>query len=648
MYQIKKLRDDQTVEFAAFELKKYLRMMMPECGDISICYDPEAKDGFRLGLLEDFGLPNEAEDVALDDIVHIDTDPEGGILAGSNPRSVLFAVYRFLRLNGCRWLFAGMDGEFIPRKNIEPQKYHKLADYRYRGHTTEGDPSFRQIMDYIDFHPKLELNSYGLTDIHTYHYRYYKHSNNEMNREPEPVSASLVDQYHVLFQAEILRRGLIIGEGGHSLLPASVGLHYSDRAAYKSGEKQVPEEIVPFLALLGGKRALHKNDIYYTNMCMSNPEWRKRFVNTLADFAQANMHLSMIAIPLADGHHNHCECEKCTEGGRRPSDWRVLVANDLADEMDRRGLHHKIYFSTYVDAMFPPVVERLKKSNRFFIQFTPISRSYSASLNENSIIPEPAPYEARNVWEAPKSMEQCISHLLDWRKQFDGPCRCFDYHFWRAQYRDPGLAYISRRVYEDVRALKIFNIQGYMQDGSNKSFFPHGFHHYIYSESLVNRDCDYEAELADYMETLYGEDWKQVSAYLNSISEAFGEKYMAGEDSADIAKGRHYNPDRAKILETVPELAANARALAKAHRVMPTRPQTVAYRMLERHAEYCELLAQVMIAKAKGYDKLALEKMQYFKETFGKYDWELENYLDLGLAMRTLTVIAKQMPNIEF
>ena len=55
-YQIKKLRLDQTVDFAAEELKKYLRMMMPECGDISISYEPGAVDGFRLGLAADFGM----------------------------------------------------------------------------------------------------------------------------------------------------------------------------------------------------------------------------------------------------------------------------------------------------------------------------------------------------------------------------------------------------------------------------------------------------------------------------------------------------------------------------------------------------------------------------------------------------------------
>lgn len=124
MLTIKKVRADHVIDFAAEELKKYLRMMMTECGEIDIIYDPDALDGFRLGLLSDFGLPSEAEDLALDDVIHVDTTAEGGILAGSNPRSVLFAVYRLLRENGCRWLYPGVDGDYVPTKDIEGVKYH--------------------------------------------------------------------------------------------------------------------------------------------------------------------------------------------------------------------------------------------------------------------------------------------------------------------------------------------------------------------------------------------------------------------------------------------------------------------------------------------------------------------------------------------
>ena len=87
MYRIYKITSHPTVDFAAEELKKYLRMMMPESGDISICYAPDAKEGLRLGLMSDFGIDtSEAEDLELDDILHVDTDGENGIIAGSNYR----------------------------------------------------------------------------------------------------------------------------------------------------------------------------------------------------------------------------------------------------------------------------------------------------------------------------------------------------------------------------------------------------------------------------------------------------------------------------------------------------------------------------------------------------------------------------------
>ena len=108
------IHPNHVLVFAAEELKKYLRMMMPQSEDVEILFDSKEDQGFRLGLLEDLGLPCEAEDPVLDDVIHIDTTERGGILAGSNPRSVLFAVYRFLRLNGCRWLYPGVDGEHIP------------------------------------------------------------------------------------------------------------------------------------------------------------------------------------------------------------------------------------------------------------------------------------------------------------------------------------------------------------------------------------------------------------------------------------------------------------------------------------------------------------------------------------------------------
>lgn len=645
MFTIKKMRDDQTISFAADELKKYLWTMMPRSSNIPISLDPKATDGFRLGLLEDFGLESEAADPVWDDVVHIDTTTEGGILAGSNSRSVLFAVYRFLRLNGCRWFYPGPEGEYIPMKDIAPQQYHKMADHRVRGYTIEGDPSMEQVNYWVDYQAKLELNMFVPSDPYVYLRRYYERRNLESNRPPEIVTPEQCDQWMRTLECEALKRGMLLKEGGHQEIPSILGLNPADRDAYLSGEKKIPEDIRPYLAQMNGKRDLFRNDIYYTNLCMSHPEVRRMQVQYTADKIQNNPHLCMSGLGFADGTHNHCECEECSK--LHPSDFQIMIANELDEELTRRGITSKVAISTYVDMMFPQKQEKIKNPDRFLMQFTPISRSYSASITEDTVLPEPLPYK-RNAWTPPNGIDACMALFQARRKGMNVPAYAYEYHFWRAQFRDPGLMIVSRRIYEDVRSLKLMDIDGYQQDGSNKHFFPHGFHQFIHAETLVNRDCDYDALLDDYFSLLFGKDYQKVLRYLNGVSEAFGEKYMAGEDRAEGAKDPLHNPERAVKLEHVAELAAVARALVKKNRKAPVRVQALAWRLLERHAEFSEGIANVFIAKARGYDKLALEKMDAFIASFGRHDYELERWMDFGLWATLTRAIIVRMPFIQY
>ena len=163
----------------------------------------------------------------------------------------------------------------------------------------------------------------------------------------------------------------------------------------------------------------------------------------------------------------------------------------------------------------------------------------------------------------------------------------------------------------------------------------------------MNRDVDYQQEQADYYEKLYGADWKRVLKYLTGISDAFLFNYMQGELSADPKKGTHYNPQRAAALSEVKELAAELRAIEKAHSYNPIPTQGIAWRMLVLHAEYCEGLAEVFTEKCLGHTRHALELMRAFLNRFGKHDFETERYLDFGLAAQSLSIIVNQLPPIE-
>jgi len=640
MFQIKKMRADHVVDFAAEELKKYLRMMMPECGEIDILYAPEATDGFRLGLLSDFNLPSEAEDPVLDDVIHVDTDLNGGILAGSNPRSVLFAVYRFLRLNGCRWLYPGIDGEYVPVADIQPQKYHKMADHRFRGHCNEGAESQQCMMETIDFYAKQELNVYMIEFDNPYYYynTYYSHSLNTANRPAEPVTFDQVKQWKRQCEVEISKRGLQFHDMGHGWTADPFGLPSTE------GWKSIPDQAITpeqreCLAMMKGVRGLRNGVALNTNLCMSNPKVRTTMAKAIADYAEKHSNVDYLHVWLADGSNNHCECENCQKA--RPSDFYMMIMNELDEILTEKGLATRIVFIAYVDTLFAPEKVFIKNPQRFSLLYAPITRSYTSSITEESVIPE-APDYVRNNWERPKAAEANLSHLRQWQKNWKGPGFSYEYHYWRQQYYDPGLMYISRRIYEDIRSLKVMGLDGFVEDGSQRSFFPNGFHIYIYAEALMDRNCDFEAVKDDYFQHIYGESWKEVKAFLQKVTDTFDFIYMTGEGSADARKGTHFNPAWAEKLPAIKALAAEGKAIAEAHLAMPNRPQTVSMRLLLRHAEYIEGYAEFIAAKAQGNDAEAKEKFEAFRDAFGRHEFEIERYFDHGLGFRTMSLIVSR------
>ena len=141
---------------------------------------------------------------------------------------------------------------------------------------------------------------------------------------------------------------------------------------------------------------------------------------------------------------------------------------------------------------------------------------------------------------------------------------------------------------------------------------------------------------------MHGKDWKDAYLLLKQISDAFDFAYMEGVCSKDKRISTYYDPDRVPQLEKIHELAAKERALVKKHLKMPNRPQTVSWRLLLRHAEYCDRMADIMIAKAKGQNYKAIELAKEYEHEFGKYELEIERYYDHCLACRVLEHITRR------
>lgn len=627
MYSIYKITSNTVVDFAAEELKRYLRMMMPRCGEIPIEYKPDAQDGFRLGLMSDFSLDtSEAEDIELDDILHIDTDAEGGIIAGDNPRSVLLAVYKYLTLNGCRWLYPGVDGEFIPIQDIAPVKYHKMADCRYRGQCNEGAESQQCMLETIDFSPKIGLNVYMLEfDIPKIYYDwYYNHKNNEKNREPEPVSADTVLQWKRACEAEIAKRGLQLHDMGHGWNAEAFGI--SSLGGWTKDENNpVPKEARQYLALIDGKRGLFKGVALNTNFCMSNAKARAIVTKTVCDYAELNHNVDYLHVWLADAQKNHCECENCRK--KTPSDWYVILLNDIDAELTRRGLNNRIGAVIYSETAYEPTCEYIKNPERFLFLLGAITRSYTYSVEKNPKIEEFTPF-VLNKSGRPETAEEHVVRAQAWQKFAPSPLIAYEYHFWKHQHYAPGVLSFARRLYEDVHSYKANGFNGIIEDGSQRSFFPNGLSYYVYAATLFDNAVDYDELVHDYCSHAYGDMCDLALEYLKAIDEHLPQTYVEVRHSLSRDVNQYYKPQMEQMLLAVDRITREYEQKFAAYKNMPYRVQTVSVRLLMKHAEYCRGLANALALKCVGRDVAAKEAIEAFEDEFGKYEVAMERYYD--------------------
>ena len=631
MYTIKKITSSPVVDFAAEELKKYLRMMMPRCGEIPITYDPEAKDGFRLGLMTDFGLSvEEADDPALDDILHVDTDENGGIIAGSNPRSVLLAVYRYLQENGCRWLFPGIDGEFIPIRNVAPTQYHKMADCRFRGQCNEGAEAQYNMMETIDFSPKIGLNVYMLEfDIPMCYYSgWYNHRHNDTYR-PEPVTPETVLQWKRMCEVEMTKRGLQFHDRGHGWTVEAYGFDSGGGwETVGNGEDLSDVGNGRYIAKVNGKRAFYNGSPMDTNFCMSNPEARKLFVDCVADYAQKQNNVDYLHIWLADGKNNHCECEECVK--KDTADWYVILLNEIDEELTRRNLDSHLVFIVYSDLLWAPQEQKVKNPKRFSMLFAPITRVYDESYDVKPDMDSYTGYH-RNDHILPRGMGENLACLAKWKEMYAGDAMAYEYHFHWVHTVDPGYMSIAKRVHEDIINLKGCGLRGFIEDQTQRNYFPTGFPMYVYGNTLFDNSLTMEQLEEDYFSHAFGENWQLARDYLKKISELFDFEYMIRYPVFGVCRGSTVDPAMAVQLGKVDAVVDAFQATVEQNLTQPFRTHTVSWQLLAEHGEFCKYFAKVFKLRAEGNDEQALEEFEQMRKFMAPKEPRLQRYFDHGL-----------------
>lgn len=612
--------ENETVYFAAEELRKYLNLIDEElCVEIfrAECAQKNCENVLWLGIdpLFSQALPAVSEP-EYDDAIAICVKDGNGYITGTNPRSVLIAAYRFLRELGVCWVRPGKEGERIPKKNLSAFSVtvSEKASYRHRGLCIEGAPSFDNLFDIIDYLPKVCMNSYYFQSILPWPYmkNWYEHSYNPYLEKENYTDYELAGMISILEQ-EMKKRSLLNHRGGHGWTKAAFGDSIPDNI------EELNDNIRALIAQINGERTLFRGAFSDTNLCYSNPKVRQGICDAVLRYYRNHPQMNLLHLWLADFPRNHCECEKCRE--KLPSDWYVMLLNEIDEKLQTEGIDVKIVFLLYYDLLWAPQHERLNHPKRFVLMFAPASRNYGDRYsNHLQFDGELQPY-LRNQNEMPKNLSENIAHLKNWQKHFQGDSFAYEYHLMWAHSGDMGYESCAKNLHEDIKDLEAIGLNGLINPQSPKSFFPSGLPFWMMAKTLWQKDFDFETEADCYYRQTFGADGPKVREYLRTLSELC----MLYNQQPFGDKEHPYGPyvkDETLFTDTIHKM----QAVIDTHLSTDTSND---WKYLKLHTEAMQMLLTALKLREEKRDDEAKEAYRKYWDFFKKNEYTLRRVFDV-------------------
>ena len=621
----------ETVKYAADELRRYLHMM---CEDI-------CTSDIHIELKLD---AMEADDPFIDDVIDISIENGSGIITGSNERSILQGVYVYLKQAGCMFIRPGDDGEYIPKRDMTAFscKYHKKADYPFRGQCCEGAISYEHMRDTVYWLPKVGMNMYMIEGLvpFTYMHKWYGHVGNRFLREPGQITDYyMLEEFIDKLELDIRKVGVQFHSLGHAWMFEKLGIHHLPG---KIEAAMLKEEDKKYLAMVNGVRGLYKNSSFFTHFCYSNPEARKILTDFCVEYAKAKPHVDFMHLWLADTTNNQCECENCVK--MTPSDWYVILLNEIDEALTREGLDTRIVFIMYVDTVRPPLTERLKNKQRFTL-LAAIGSQYERGYVTNEYTDEIPPYERNNY--KPASTELYMHWYKQWRELCGNiPGFIFEYRFYTDHYCDPGYMRVTRETYRDMRSLANVGFYGCMNDQTHRSYMPTSLPVLTMGETLFDSSLDLEAYMKSYFSAAFGKDGEACRAYLEKLSDLFSPANLRrggklgvedeGIQSADnkLITSWINNPEVKEKAERIPAVLSEFLPVIDKNTQLEDPMQRLSWVYLKYHSEICSYLARIITLGADGDIEGARKVLDSLEIYLSTVELEIHRAFDLFLFIK--------------
>ena len=512
-----------TIQFAAEEFIRLMGKLDPEA-TASVCKPTDSPEE-QILLIGKCDYP--VADPVIDDAISIDVKNCGGKICGVNERSVLIAVYRFFREAGCVFVGPGRDGEFVLQKDSSKLCVclRETPAYRHRGLCLEGANAYENVVEMIDFLPKLGFNEF-FTQLFrpTWTFqRWYEHLRNPKLTQT-PISNETVDAFVQDYDRQIALRGLQHHRIGHGWSSKVLGIT-SGAWHERNGEEEVNPERRRLIANIDGKKCLFKGSGIDTNLCYSDPEVQQLLVDEVAAYAKEHPEVRYVHFWFADTMNNQCECDRCTTA--RPSDHYVKILNRIDERLTQEGIDTKIVFLIYLDLLWEPEKEVIQNQDRFVLLYAPIRRSYSVPLASDTGKKEP-PFK-RNRFVPMPGAGDTLPYLQSWQKMFKGDSCIFDYPLMWDFINDPGCCKSLQIMAQDAEDYRKLGLNGMMSCQNLRVFMPNGLGMHLLGSTLWSGQSNFHIVADEYFAACYGEDGKRVKEFLSTLSELFDPTVLRGE-----------------------------------------------------------------------------------------------------------------------
>jgi hypothetical protein len=607
-------------QYAASELARYLglitgqpvdtRRVNPRFGSWALWVNTQPG---QLLMLPEVANPD------LDDAIVVQMEAGSGVLIGNNPRSLLLAVYRFLREIGCSWVRPGKLGERVPQKKVQSLSACLIekAALRHRGICIEGAVSCENLLDIIDWAPKVGFNSYFIQfrEAFTFFDRWYSHWLNP-HLKPEPFGIEQAQEMAHQAEHEIKKRGMLYHAVGHGWTCEPLGI---SGLGWVPKTFELDDKTRSYLAEVNGKREIWQGIPLNTNLCYSNPEVKQLLVRSIIDYLLEHPEIDYLHFWLADDRNNQCECPACQQA--TPSDFYVEILNALDQQMTGMDLHTHIVFLIYFDLLWTPAVVQIHNPERFTLMFAPITRTYSCSFTPSSAFP-PVPAYVRNQLVFPASIEENLAFLKNWQAIFSGDSFVFDYHFWRDHYNDPGYYAIAEILYKDIHNLKAIGLNGFMSCQVQRAFFPTGFGMTVMGRALWDERLEFEDISCEYFAQAFGPGGEQVQEYLAQLSMLFDPCYFRGEQPRN-------NLQVAQRFARIPLVIDNFRPVIEQNLLLEDPCWARSWKYLRMHTDAVEQFAHIAEMLARDERAAARTYWENLQDWAARHEEELQPVFDL-------------------